>query len=103
MRNARVALLLLCAGTTATNAAEPGALLAAAKAGDGTRVQRLLAERTNPNAADADGTSALHWAVHVGDLDRRARAARGRSRRRRRESLRRAARCTWPPRMATRR
>jgi ankyrin repeat protein len=50
------------------HAAESGALLDAAKAGHAATVRTLLGERADPNEADADGTSALHWAVHHGAL-----------------------------------
>jgi ankyrin repeat protein len=46
-----------------------GSLLDASKRGDAAEVRVLLAAKANPNAADADGTTALHWAVHRGDLD----------------------------------
>ena len=46
--------------TAAPSAAE---LVAAAKSGDARAVSALLARKANVNAAEADGTTALHWAV----------------------------------------
>ena len=59
-------------------AAEPPSLLAAAKSGAAAEVHKLLEGCANPNEADADGASALHWAVHRGAMDGvRALLARG--------------------------
>ena len=44
-------------------------MLAAAKSGAAADVRQLLKSGANPNEADADGTSALHWAVHQGAVD----------------------------------
>lgn len=41
----------------------------AAMRGDAAAVGRLLAERADVNAAQADGATALHWAVYRNDLD----------------------------------
>ena len=60
---------LLCAVASAAAATEQLALLAAAKGGTAAEVQQLLEGGANPNEADADGTSALHWAVHRGAVD----------------------------------
>jgi uncharacterized protein len=49
---------------------EPAArLVDAVKAGDRAAVQTLLASKANVNAAEADGTTALHWAVRSDDVD----------------------------------
>jgi ankyrin repeat protein len=69
MRSAHVALLLLCGVATGVGAAERGSLLAAVKDGNAAELRSLLARKANPNEADADGTTALHWAVHEGDLE----------------------------------
>ena len=61
---AAVAALL---GTSLPAAA--AALLEAVKAGDTSAARQLLAERADPNDADADGTTALHWAVHGNDSE----------------------------------
>ena len=50
-------------------AAAAGPLLEAVKAGDTAVARTLLAERADANDADADGTTALHWAVHGNDLE----------------------------------
>ena len=79
----------------------------ARKRGEGWRrgsVRALLAQRADPNDADADGTTALHWAVHA--RRRRARRARCSTRARAptaREPLRRDAAASSPPKTATRR
>jgi uncharacterized protein len=64
-RNALWLMLLLC---SVAGAAERGALLAAAKHGTAAEVSDLLADEADPDEADADGTTALHWAAHNGDL-----------------------------------
>ena len=61
------ALVLLLAATS-MSAAEPGtSLLVAAKDGDLAAVRTLVNQKGDVNAAEADGTTALHWAVHHGD------------------------------------
>jgi ankyrin repeat protein len=62
---ALVALLALAAGT----AAAQGSLVAAARSGDRPAALGLLAERADPNQTEADGTTALHWAVHNDDVE----------------------------------
>jgi ankyrin repeat protein len=58
--------LLAVAGTAVAD----DALVAAAKAGDAGAALAILRERNvDVNAAEADGTTALHWAVHHGDAD----------------------------------
>jgi ankyrin repeat protein len=55
-----------------TAGAYAGALAAAAKARDRAAVERLLAEQgaaAEADDAEADGTTALHWAVHHGDAE----------------------------------
>ena len=58
--------ILLCAVASGAAATERASLLAAAKSGTAAEVQKLLDSGVNPNEADADGTSALHWVVHRG-------------------------------------
>jgi ankyrin repeat protein len=43
------------------------AVIEAAKEGDRQALQRLVASKVNVNAAEADGTTALHWAVRSND------------------------------------
>ena len=61
--------MLLCAVASGSAAAERASLLVAAKSGTAAELQRLLASNASPNEADADRTSALHWAVHRGAID----------------------------------
>jgi ankyrin repeat protein len=61
--------LLLCvfaAAACAALAAEIPPLVAAAKNGDPESALALIAAGADVNAAEADGTTALHWAVRVG-------------------------------------
>ncbi len=67
-------------GTTSTNAharAAPGdaktaptnpPLLSAAKSGDVSALRELLNQKVDPNAADVDGSTGLHWAAYRADL-----------------------------------
>jgi ankyrin len=56
-----IALLLLLAASTP--------LVEAAKSGDRAAALALVGQRADVNAPEADGTTALHWAVHHGDLE----------------------------------
>jgi ankyrin repeat protein len=53
--------------TTLILAAVP--LVDAVKSGDRSAALALIEQRVNVNAAETDGTTALHWAVHQDDLD----------------------------------
>ncbi len=44
-------------------------LIEAVKAGDGQTVRTLLKQRSNVNAAEPDGMTALHWAVRANDTE----------------------------------
>ena len=59
-------LLLLTLGLIA---ATETWLLDAVKRGDAAAVRALLRAKTDANAGDADGTSALHWAAQRDDHD----------------------------------
>jgi len=64
---------------TAAPAAPPSAarLVAAVKAGESAMALSMLQRKADPNAAEVDGTTALHWAVRNGDatlVDRLLRA-----------------------------
>ncbi len=48
-------------------AAPPPPIAEAAKRLDRAAVELLLRQRTDPNAAEPDGTTALHWAAHQSD------------------------------------
>ena len=61
-----IALTLLVG---ATLAAQSRTLIDAAKAGDATAVRALLAKGADANATDADGSTALHWAVENDDAE----------------------------------
>jgi len=51
-------------------AAEPDLrLVTALKAQDTTKARALIRQRVDPNVADAEGMTALHWAAHWNDLD----------------------------------
>src|SRR5688500_2307126 len=62
-----VAILLLGALPLPTAAAADQRLAQAAAQADLQRVRQLLAARADVNAPDADGTTALHWAVWADD------------------------------------
>ena len=58
---ARIAALLLsCAAAVSSEAATPVPLVDAVKDGNRADVRALLQQKTNVNAAEADGTTALH-------------------------------------------
>jgi ankyrin repeat protein len=63
-----LALTALCGVSLgAANAVPP--LVEAVKAGNRSAALALIAKRVNVNTAEADGTTALHWAVHHDDVD----------------------------------
>jgi ankyrin repeat protein len=64
--SAIVATILACA-TGAAGAATSLPLVDAVKDGNRAVVQTLLRQKTNVNVAEADGTTALHWAVRADD------------------------------------
>ena len=72
-------LAVLASVTTAAGVAgQPAAvasppLNAAVQAGDLLQVERLLSQGIDVNAAEADGTTALHWAVQRDDVELTAR------------------------------
>jgi uncharacterized protein len=57
------------AALAAASSLVAGPLASAAKRGDAAGARALLEDRADPNDADADGTTALHWAVHAGDIE----------------------------------
>jgi ankyrin repeat protein len=69
MLSARLAIALICGLASCAAAAERAAVLTAAKHGTAAELRSLLAAGGDANEADADGTTALHWAVHRGELD----------------------------------
>src|SRR5436190_691097 len=66
---AGVLIALVCLGGGAATAADRPPLVAAAKNGDRDAVRSLIKSGTNVNAAEGDGTTALHWAAYRDDLD----------------------------------
>jgi len=63
-----IGVAALLSVTLGLKAATEAPLLAAVKRGDAAAVRLLLRSKTSANVADADGTSALHWAVQRDDL-----------------------------------
>jgi ankyrin repeat protein len=62
-----IVVVVLSAGVVAR--AERPPLVEAAKRGDREAVRALVTSRVDVNAADADGTTALHWASYRDDLE----------------------------------
>ena len=59
----------LCLAAALTAAPGDTRLADAAQRGDKTTVRSLLAQRADVNGAQADGTTALHWAAYKNDAD----------------------------------
>ena len=73
MRNNILALMLVTCGASSVLAADTVAtkdtrLVQAAKAGNSAAAIALIQKRIDPNVAEPDGTTALHWAVRSNDL-----------------------------------
>ena len=68
-RTAPLTALLLLLSVLPASAASPdaAALVDAVKHRDVASATALLAKHVNANAAEVDGTTALHWAVRGGD------------------------------------
>ena len=66
-------------------------LIDAVKAGNRDVVRALVGQRVDVNAREADGTTALHWAVRADDADMATSLIASRRRGQRRQSLRRDA------------
>ena len=62
------AILVMSAGTAAA-AERDLPLVAAARAADADAVRMLLARGGDTDAAETDGTTALHWAAYRGDIE----------------------------------
>lgn len=73
-RGAVLVLLALC--LTAHANAEDTPLVDAAKRGDTVTVQALLATTANINAQHGDGSTALHWAAYLNDVEMAAQLIR---------------------------
>jgi uncharacterized protein len=65
----RKAFLLVLLVSVTVSAATPANLIDAVKAGDAQAVRAFLKQRSNVNAAEADGMTALHWAVRANDME----------------------------------
>jgi uncharacterized protein len=63
------ALLAVWLGAAAGIAAERPALVDAAKNADSATLRALLLKKADVNAAEADGTTALHWASYRNDVE----------------------------------
>jgi ankyrin repeat protein len=59
--------IIVCAAIASMGAGAPP-VVEAVKDGKTEIVRTLLAKRADPNAAEADGTTALHWAAHFDNL-----------------------------------
>lgn len=64
-----VALVVFAATVVASAAVDVPPLVAAVKAGDVAQVRALIAEGADPNTAEPDGTTPLHWAAHRQDVE----------------------------------
>ena len=65
-----IALLMALLAVTSLGAAgRDASLVAAARQADAAAVRALLQQRVDVNAADVDGTTALHWAAHHDSLE----------------------------------
>ncbi len=60
-------LAVLLAFVACNGAFAESSLVSAARSGDRAAALALLAERADPQQAESDGTTPLHWAVHNGD------------------------------------
>jgi uncharacterized protein len=61
-------LLALCFGAVHGNVLAASEVADAAMRGDTARVVKLIASKADVNAAQPDGSTALHWAAYHGDL-----------------------------------
>ena len=65
----KIALVVLLYGSTVAAAADDARLADAVMRRDGAAVRALLREKVDVNAAQADGMTALHWAVRQDDVE----------------------------------
>jgi ankyrin repeat protein len=69
MRRSFLAVSVAVLLSVAVSAAAPLTLLEAVKAGDAAAIRSALRQKPNVNAAEADGTTALHWAARANDME----------------------------------
>jgi uncharacterized protein len=65
----RVSVLLLVAGVAASAGAADTRIIAAAKQGQAADLRMLIQQHVNVQVREADGTTALHWAVRGDDVE----------------------------------
>jgi ankyrin repeat protein len=63
------AALLVVVGSAVPALAQTASLIDAVRSGDRAGVTAMLGRRADVNAAEADGTTALHWAIRLGHED----------------------------------
>jgi len=69
MSGLRITLLVSAISATAVAAGGDLRLVEAAKAGNHAAAIALVSQKVDVNAAEPDGTTALHWAIHNNDVD----------------------------------
>ena len=84
-------LLALAVASRAADAPTARACVRRRQAGDAAAVRALMQQRADVNAPEADGTTALHWAVRADDAEMVGAAAARRRQGERGEPLRRDA------------
>src|SRR5262245_66130182 len=62
-------LVTLLSSATVAADADGQRLIEAAKAGNRQTVRLLVGQRVDVNSSEADGTTALHWAVRADDVE----------------------------------
>jgi len=67
--SARLSMLIAIAIAATAAAQERSPLIEAAKRNDRAAVRALIQQKADVNAAEADGTTALHWAAYHDDAD----------------------------------
>jgi len=65
----RAGLVLACAALSVSTATAAATLIDAVKQGDRAAIRTILQTKIDVNAASADGTTALHWAAQLNDLE----------------------------------
>lgn len=68
MRSIAIVILVVCGGISAGAAVNTRKLVDAVRERNDAEVQTLVAQRADPNTAQGDGATAIHWAAHWDDL-----------------------------------